>query len=368
MEYYDDMSKKINILLISYYFPPSTSIGAVRINALYNFLKNEGYNVKVVSSKFNSEKKQNPKKIKKGFRPSKYFRSIDRTVFSKYIFSNLKTLKQLKSQYDIIISSYKPIASIILGIFFKMKNKNSKLFIEQRDLISQFGRKKRLFPIHFIDKLIDRFYISFADEIIVVSPSSKKKAEKFYKKKVNLIFNGIDIRKNYFKPISRGIKILYAGNLSKVRNLNLICGHINSCDQEIELIVASKENPKFFGGDYDFVKYEGFIPRIELEKLIMDVNYLLILEGFDKDSEENIPGKLFEYLSYNKPIMANCSENSEIMKILLETKSGINVNKYENFQKYLEIRKFNTSSSIEKYLRQNQFKEYLKLINAYEKK
>ena len=360
------MPKKLNILLISYYFPPSTAIGAVRVNALFSFLKRYGHNVKVISANFKTKNDVTIKKNRVGFHPSKYFRSIDKTIFSLYTLNNLKKLKKLSGKFDIVISSYKPIASIILGIFYKINNKKSKLFIEQRDLISLFGRKKRIFPLHIIDKTIDKFFLSFADEIIVVSPSSMRKADVFYKKKTNLIFNGIDKLKNYHKPIFDKIKILYAGNLSSVRNLNRICKHIITCEKDIELIIASKENPKFFGGDHDFIKYKGFVNRDKLDTLIKEVNFLLILEGFDSDSEENIPGKLFEYLSFNKPIMANCSENSEIMKILSETQAGKNINKFSDFIDYIEAKQFKTNDSLKKYYRDYQLKKYLNLLEKYE--
>ena len=54
MEYYDDMSQIIKVLIISYYFPPSNSVGAVRMGALYNFLIKHGYEVKIICFDENS--------------------------------------------------------------------------------------------------------------------------------------------------------------------------------------------------------------------------------------------------------------------------------------------------------------------------
>lgn len=362
------MPKKLKILIISFYYPPSSAVGALRVFALYKFLKKNGYYVDVISSSFHENYNTKHKHTKKFFKPSQYIRSIDKTLFSNFLFENLKLIDEYKGEYDIIISSYKPIASILLGIYYKLKNKNSILFVELRDLISQFGRKKILFPFNLLDNLIDKFLISFFNEIIVVSPASKTKAEKFYKKKINLIFNGIDLQKNYYSKSKEKIYILYAGNLSSVRNLNLICKHIKKTNKQIELIIASKEDPKFYGGDFDFVNYIGFVDRKVLEEKIKISNYLLILEGFDKNSEENIPAKLFEYLSFNIPIMALCSENSEIINILNETNAGKNINNFDVFESYLDIKNYKPNSSILKYFRENQFAKYLELIQKYEKK
>ena len=116
-------------------------------------------------------------------------------------------------------------------------------------------------------------------------------------------------------------------------------------------------------GDFEFVKHVGFISREALENIIKEVDFLLILEGFDKDSEENIPAKIFEYLSYNKPIMANCSPNSEIIKILKETESGMNINDFKDFDKLLRIKNFKVNKNIDLYSRENQFIKYINLIN-----
>ena len=362
MEYYDDMPERLKILIISYYFPPSSAVGAVRANALYKYLIKNGYHVDIFSFNENDNIKNENKSNSNGLKLSRLFRSIDRTILSSFIFIGIKKLNNSKGKYDLVISSYKPVASIILGIYHKLINKKSILFIELRDLVSQFGRKRKVFPFHFLDSVIDRFFISFADELIVVSPTSKKKAELFYKRKVNLILNGIDFKKNYFKEPSEKIRILYSGTLSEVRNLKLICSHINSNKKEIVLTIASKQDPSNFYGDYKFINYLGFISREKLEQEIKKSDFLLILEGFDKDSEENIPAKIFEYLGYNKPIMANCSPNSEIVKILNETGAGKNVNNYNDFENFVCPKNFKVNNKIKKYYRENQFKKYLELI------
>lgn len=375
MEYYDDMSKKIRVLIISYYYPPSKSVGAVRIGSLYSFLTHKGYEVDIMCFDDNSistssklDKNKVNKNATKKLKLSQYFRSIDKSIFSKFLIFNFKKIFISKNNYDVVICSYKPISNIILGILLKLRRKRTKLFIEFRDLISQFGRKKRVLFFHKLDELIDKFYVFFADELISVSPSSRTKAENFYNRKVHLIYNGFDFRKNYYKKPTEKIKILYAGTLSSVRNLKLITNHILKSKLNIELIIASNENPAKFNGDFSFVNYIGFVSREDLENRIKEVNFLLILEGFDRDSEENIPAKLFEYLSYNKPIMANCSLRSEIINILNETNSGMNINEYENFEKLLKMDNFKVNENIEFYSRENQFNKYKNLINENLKK
>ncbi len=150
MEYYDDMSKKIRVLIISYYYPPSKSVGAVRIGSLYSFLTNKGYEVDIMCFDDNSsstssklDKNKVNKNATKKLKLSQYFRSIDKSIFSKFLIFNFKKIFFSKNNYDVVICSYKPISNIILGILLKLRRKRTKLFIEFRDLISKFGRKEK---------------------------------------------------------------------------------------------------------------------------------------------------------------------------------------------------------------------------------
>ena len=66
--------------------------------------------------------------------------------------------------------------------------------------------------------------------------------------------------------------------------------------------------------------------------------------------------------------MANCSLRSEIIHILNETNSGMNINEYENFEKLLKMDNFKVNENIEFYSRENQFNKYENLINENLKK
>ena len=108
--------------MISHAFPPSKAVGAVRIGALHKFLLKQNYDVTVISSKESYSSNENKEKPRNGFKPSSYFRSIDRSVFSNFVFYNLRELLFSKAEYDVVIASYKPAGNIILGIFYKLLN------------------------------------------------------------------------------------------------------------------------------------------------------------------------------------------------------------------------------------------------------
>lgn len=165
------------VLIISYYAGKSTAVGARRINAMHDFLIANNYSSKVISLN-NSEdiinlNRKNFNKTSLLTSVSTYFRSLDKTSFSFSILRIIKSHFKSKDKIDFIIASYKPSWSLIIGIVLS-KIYNAKLLFEYRDLASLFGRKKRIFFIHQIDVLIDKILLSFADRLIVVSPTQKK--------------------------------------------------------------------------------------------------------------------------------------------------------------------------------------------------
>ena len=373
----------MRILIISYYYPPSKSVGAKRIVALKDFLEDKGFLVDVITANWQGEKKSNvfylgkdidtsiKNRQKKSLRInlSLYIRSIDKTLFSNFLYDAFKFIYKNKSaKYDVIISSYKPSSSVFLGVFTSVIYK-IPLIVEFRDLMSQFGRKKKVFLLKHIDQFIDRKIVSFAKEIVVVSPTAKKYAQNFYKRDVNLVFNGIDTEE--LKEISlvksdNCITIFYSGTLSEHRTLNVICDHIEKLTGESNIIlkVASAQDPMEYGGNSNFTEWLGLISLNEVYKYQLQSDFLLMLEGMGEDSVENIPAKIYEYLGARKPIMAVCNPNSDIMLLLKETKSGSNVLDFYHFCNMLKKTWDLSYGDIEKYTRDFQNTRYLSVINS----
>jgi hypothetical protein len=380
----------MNILIISYYYFPSNAVGAKRSSALKKYLDKEGFCVDVITSNrtghkedgifyLGKEKAASPSdtkingksqdKIKFKISPSLYFRSIDKTLASSFFWSSIKWIKDSRNRkYDVIIASYKPASNIFLGILASCIFK-APLINEYRDLMSKFGRKKKIFFIDYIDRMLDKQINKFASEIVVVSPSAKKYAEDLYKKDVNLIFNGIDKdnKKNSNKELrhSECLTIFYSGTLSDHRTLYLISEHINKYRDKKNIIlkIASKQNPIDYGGNPAFTEWLGLIPLSDVYKYQSESDFLLMIEGMGEDSVENLPAKLYEYLGARKPIIATCNSNSDIISLLRETKSGLNINSYSDFVKSMESEWDLSPNNVKKYNRDFQNSQYLDLIN-----
>lgn len=389
MEYHDDLQKVKRILLVAYYFSPSDAVGARRALALYNHLFSAGYSVDVLSNNWNG--KQIPSvnyigkrsvQVNKGrsggknsFKIAQYFRSLDKTIFSSFFFNVLRRVflarGDCEDHYDLVISSYKPSCNVLLGIVLSRIYK-AKLIVEMRDLISIFGRKKYLPVFDELDRWIDRFMIGFASTVVTVSPSSRKKAEKFYRRPIELVFNGIDMPEFNPNPLdtmlttsSRKTVIFYSGLLSSARTLNRICSFIRKAGKsdDIRIVVASHNDPMEYGGDPKFVEWLGYLPRNEIQKRQAGANYLLLLEGSGSDSIENIPAKLYEYLLALRPVLADCHPKSDSVSILEKTNTGCAIDTFDKFINAIETNWFDPNANLAMYHRGYQNGKYLELID-----
>ena len=375
----------MKVLLVSYYFSPAVSIGVKRPLSLFLQLKKCGHFVRTITANWEGEKldgvtylgsirteniSTNNKTRKKWFKLSAYIRSFDKTLCTSFLLSAiLHFLKHRKQKPDVIVASYKPMASVAAGIFASAMYRRP-LIIEMRDLISIFGRKKRVFILDFIDRTFDRLCMKFATEIVVVSPTAKQYAEKLYKRRVHLLYNGIEEAElcEYIKSDSKtqqDITIFYSGNLSTARRLENVCDYINEHrgPSQIVLRVASAQNPENFGAKSGEVDWLGFISREEVYEHQRKSDYLLILEGHGQDSIENIPAKLYEYLGTNKPILADCNPNSDIVSVLLATQHGCCISTQEIFDSALNTGLQFSLENVLEYTRQFQNEKYIKLLD-----
>lgn len=379
----------MKVLIISHYYSPSKSVGAKRVVALKKFLEGRGFIVNVLTANWQGDKvvgtfylgkrvgitiegrqsNNNQQTSRLKIVLSSYVRSIDKTLLSGYFWSAVKWIyKNRREEYDVIISSYKPSSSVFLGVFASIIYK-TPLIIEFRDLMSNFGRKKKVFLLDYIDRFIDKRITNFAKEIVVVSPTAKKYAQDFYKRDVNLVFNGID--KEELKRVSAAkndnfITIFYSGTLSEHRMLDIICNHIEKLRGEYNIIlkVASAQNPIKYGGNPIFTEWLGLIPLNDVYINQSQSDFLLMLEGMGADSVENIPAKLYEYLGARKPIMAVCNPDSDIVSLLHETKSGSSVIDFYHFRDMLKKTWDLSDGDVEKYTRNFQNTQYLNIINS----
>jgi len=390
----------MKILVITYYFSPSSIIGAKRWTDFYNLSRTDkDLDLTILTSNpkgdkllkekvnyigkehtFNGSNSLQTKAYSLSLirHPSLYIRSLDRSVFSHWI-KECKRWINLNNQkeYDLIISSYGPIASLIVGNYAKKVLKTPLVF-DLRDLISIQGQKKSLPIIHQIDKIIDRFITRKVDKFLTVSPTCYSKAKTFYNQDVALIYNGytngLNLKNNDLSIKNKQeLKILYMGTLGNNRNPLKIVNILNEYAKrypsvKISISFASNDNPFDFLMESNYSKLKiirlGYLTKKELAFEKEKNNIFLLLEDQRSKGDENLTGKIYEYFEEEKPILVSCSQTSDIGKVIKATRTGSIVNSIDEMELFIQSKIIRDNHECLKYSRSNQYVKLKKALGS----
>ena len=421
----------MKVLVISFRFAPFNSIGSNRINALVEFFKKNDIEYKVITSYVGKHKQKgfipdenvhyvswfdfrNFKKFKcNEFIESKNLynssKSVEKTSLKNKIILFIKT-KLLTLLYpdpyitwvvnaksvgaklvkefapDVIYSSSYPYSSHITASYLAKKYK-LKWFAELRDpWVNNHVKKNNSYFIDFVERKYSKYVLNYASRIVTVSNIWKENFENLYKTPCLLVRNGyVNNSVNSVKTIqTKKIDtktILYTGSIfPKNQNIKSFLIYFNE--------LACK-NPKFkfcyVGGQVNYLKtligelklnrgnfiLMGKVPYSESVALQKEADYLLVLNWVNDKNDNSkgiIPGKFYEYLGANKPIILwNEGQVNELLDL------SININKKLSGKKILiinhgnslmkEIESFSYSSNMEvvqEFSRENQFNQLLR--------
>lgn len=390
----------MKILLISYWFSPAKVIGAKRWGEFYNLsMEDSEVEMTVLTANWQGhgldsnvhylgdEVEDKPffslnKKITFWDmlkHPSLMIRSVDASLFGtwkKHVEAWIDENNTAK--FDVIISSFGPISSVLLGNYAKKVYQRPHL-VDLRDLVSIQGQKSWFPIIHCMDKTIDRFIMRNVDHFMVVSPSGNKKASNFYKREVSTIYNGLS-NEIEEKEVCLSIKnqseinILYMGTLGSNRNPSQILSLLNAYAKEhkgvkIEVRFASQDNPNTFIEnntlDYIGLEWLGYLSKEALEVEKAKSHIFLLLEDLTSKGNENLTGKIFEYLNSKKPIMVSCHKDSDIVQLLAETNAGNIIKTIKDVEDFLEAERFLNVAQCNYYTIANQYRLLKELLGKY---
>lgn len=200
---------------------------------------------------------------------------------------------------------------------------------------------KRWFLPAFIDKHFEKSVFSEADAVECAWEGIIKDAFGKYpdldKARFHHVPNGFDSNDFPILPKIRTDKftITYTGSLYGRRNPSSLFAAIE------KLINANKVDPnkihlRFvgrFGNEveqmYDSASFANAIERISYVAHHKSIEYLfqsdalLLIVDESKESEEIVPGKVYEYIGTGKPLIAIAPNNSAIAKLMIETNGGL---------------------------------------------
>ncbi len=305
-----------------------------------------------------------------------------------WIKPSVKFLSEIldKEDIDTIITTGPPHSVHLIGQQLKAE-KGVRWLADFRDPWTSIGYHKKLKLTTSSQKKhkeLERSVLNQADQIIVTSPATQREFQQITQQPITVITNGHDSVYEGGAHLDKDFTISHIGSLLTGRNpknlwkvLSQIAAEnaVFRADLQLEFMgVVSQEVMdslyRFELGPY--IKMRGYISHAEAQRRQQRSQVLLLVEIDSEETKGIIPGKLFEYMAAQRPILALGPKDWEAGKIIQETQSGavFDYRSHDELKKtilawYASFKKQNLSSTaknIEKYSRRTLTETLAKII------
>lgn len=195
-------------------------------------------------------------------------------------------------------------------------------------------------------KTLEHEVLNAADEIVVTSNNTKVEFETITNKPITVITNGYDVEKVKTQELDTKFSISHIGSLLSKRN-PLVLWKVLKALVEEEKGFAEDLEINFVGAVSDsilktitsykldsYVENRGYVPHKEAIMYQKKSQILLLVEIDSEETKSIIPGKLFEYMVSQRPIIALGPKDSDVEIIINKTNTG----KYFDYNNYKELK------------------------------
>jgi glycosyltransferase involved in cell wall biosynthesis len=244
-------------------------------------------------------------------------------------------------QFEALITTGPPHSLHLVGLKFQQKNPKIRWIADFRDPWTTIGYHQALYLSEFAQKKhlqLEKEVLQKASEIIVTSQVTKKEFFAKTKQPIHVLSNGYELPSftsdELKKYENEQFTISYIGSWLTNRNPIILWEVLQELIQEQEVFaknfrlqIAGKvsedivETIKAYGLQNHICLF-GYVSHQEARAIQATSKLLLLIEIDSPETKCIIPGKLFEYLSSQKPIIALGPKGSDVQIILEETKGG----------------------------------------------
>jgi galactitol-specific phosphotransferase system IIB component len=242
-----------------------------------------------------------------------------------------------ENEIDTIITSGPPHSLHLIGLELKQKM-DLKWLADFRDPWTTIGYHKSLRLSQYAakkHKQLERQVLNSADTIIVTSKTTKAEFQALTTKPIEVITNGFDVEKVDKQSLDTKFSLAHIGSFLSERNPKIVweslvelCIEIPDFKShlEIKLIGAISqevlETIEQFGLN-SFLNNLGYVSHAEAVAHQRKSQVLLLIEINSEETKSILPGKLFEYMVSERPILAIGPKDSDFAEIITNTNSGV---------------------------------------------
>jgi len=256
-----------------------------------------------------------------------------------------------KEGIETIITTGPPHSVHLIGLQIKQKL-GVKWLADFRDPWTTIGYHKQLrltSASKAKHKSLEKEVLNASDQIIVTSFVTKKEFQGFTNKSIEVITNGYDDEATVEFQMDTKFTLSHIGSLLSKRNPEILWRVLSelvrdnesfSKDFQLNFIGAISEKVLKSIKKYNLCNYireVGYVSHQEAIIYQKKSQLLLLIEIDSEDTKCIIPGKLFEYMISNRPIVAMGPKGSDVEKIIKETNTGhyFNYSDYESLKRII---------------------------------
>ena len=241
-----------------------------------------------------------------------------------------------KENIETIITTGPPHSLHLIGLQLKQKL-DVKWIADFRDPWTTIGYHKKL-KLTKASQLkhqdLELKVLNSADQLIVTSENTKREFEFKTNQPIAVITNGYDTTISEKPKKDSKFTIAHIGSLLSERNPKHLWEALSElineneafkADFELKLIgvVSDDVLQEIYSHNLkDYTNVVGYVSHDDAIKAQMQSQVLLLIEIDSEDTKAIIPGKLFEYMISNTPILAIGPKDSDVERIIKSTNTG----------------------------------------------
>jgi glycosyltransferase involved in cell wall biosynthesis len=215
---------------------------------------------------------------------------------------------------------------------------NLKWIADFRDPWTTIGYHKALKLSSYAEKkhkALEKEVLNSADTIIVTSKTTKTEFQAITSKPIEVITNGYDVEKIEKQTLDEKFTIAHIGSFLSERNPRILWQALQELvientdfknDFRLKLIGATSQEVLDTIASFqlnEYIQNLGYVSHQEAVEHQRKSQVLLLIEINSTATKSIIPGKLFEYMVSERPIIALGPDGSDFAEIITATNTGV---------------------------------------------